>query len=478
MRRFLEEWRRFFVAVGGTAVATTITVIVSLFICASLLVSNADTNANGKVGAFIVGQVKLTVHNFSSKDRIRGRGSTAGVFKERFSPSVLSLSSSRPSSSPGEDKKKGTDQTQYSKRRRKESTTSRKNKHTDLPVSNNQTFPRSEAIHAGDDTMKKDVSADKQNNNVDGRPQVSTPRTNTDHTVSDTSTPDSSTAPSTTTTAAAAAAASTHTPDLMFTDALLQYSIDSFLSGQYDRPFKEDAPAPLPDLTAVETVDAALRALRKMDVVVSPYGGSTGNRDDDDRGLNGDDDTHSPSHGAAVLLRFCAPLSRAERWGLSSAGTVARSVSDMTTGHSGRVGGEIEKPSSDSWKELMRGSLTPHMLAKRMRCSQAFSGLLDWEHLDVSSSSPTTTQQLEKDCDDGRSTGTSNRADVDAVLYYSDENCDHDNSQKRSYKHRGETDVRDGKSTTAGTRDVIRFHMVRLNGVWLIESAEKISLKQ
>ena len=507
MCRCLEVRRRF-VAGVGTAAATTITAIVSLVICVSLLVSTADTYP--RVDAFIVDQVKIPVHYFSSSDRIRRMGSTTGVVEERVSPSALSLSSSRPSSSPEEDKKKGpSDQTQYRKRRRKESATNAKNKYTNLPVSN-QGFPRSEAMGSGDDdTMEKDESSNFQKNKIVNLQKVSKPIAKTDYSkldsvnkteidskqmntveapqqqsfdraaLSDTSSPDSYIEPTMTTTTTTTTTTSTNTPDLMFTDALLQYSIDSFLSGQYDRPFKEDAPAPLPDLTAVQTVDAALRALREMDVVVSKYGGGTGkNRDEDkyDRELNDDDDTHSISHGAAVLLRFCAPLSRAERWGLSSAGTVVNSDSGMNTEHSDHIGGEIKKQPFDSWKELMRGSLTPHMLAKRIRCSQDFSGLLDWEQLDVSLSSPTTTQQLEKDCDDDRSTGSSNRVDVDSVLYYSDNKSVHDNSQKRTYNRREK--AQSTESNAAEFRDVIRFHMVRLNGVWLIESAEKTTSKQ
>ncbi|KAL3780567.1 hypothetical protein HJC23_004159 [Cyclotella cryptica] len=109
----------------------------------------------------------------------------------------------------------------------------------------------------------------------------------------------------------------------------LSDSIDSFLAGDYAHPFSPDAAAPHPLLTAGETVDVSLRALRQLN---DPY----------------------PFHGAAVFLRFCMPLTRGERWG----------------------GG-------DPWKDLLRSSLTPSMLARNLRASPLFSCLLDWTSLDV-----------------------------------------------------------------------------------------------
>jgi hypothetical protein len=109
----------------------------------------------------------------------------------------------------------------------------------------------------------------------------------------------------------------------------LSDAIDSFLAGDYAHPFSPDAAAPHPLLTAGETVDVSLRALRQLN---EPY----------------------PCHGAAVFLRFCMPLTRGERWG----------------------GG-------DPWKDLLRSSLTPSMLARNLRASPLFSCLLDWTSLDV-----------------------------------------------------------------------------------------------
>lgn len=110
---------------------------------------------------------------------------------------------------------------------------------------------------------------------------------------------------------------------------ILSDSIDSFLAGDYAHPFAPDAPAPHPLLSAGKTVDASLRALRQMN---DPY----------------------PCHGAAVFLRFCMPLTRGER-----------------------LGGD------DPWKDILRSSLTPAMLARNIRASPQFSCLLDWTSLDV-----------------------------------------------------------------------------------------------
>jgi hypothetical protein len=171
-------------------------------------------------------------------------------------------------------------------------------------------------------------------------------------------------------------------------DALLEYSIDSFLRGDYDQPFAEDAAAPLPRMTPGSTVDAALRALRDLD-------------------------EPEPSHGAAVLVRFCAPLSRGERWGGSP-----------TSG-------------MDQWKEVTRGALTPTMLAKRIRASDEFSGLLDWSKLDVTEGATGERYLV-------------NVAFVNAALYFED-----------------------------GTEpSLIQFKLRRLSGVWLIDSAKKTEMEK
>lgn len=169
-------------------------------------------------------------------------------------------------------------------------------------------------------------------------------------------------------------------------DPQLEASIDSFLRGEYDRPFAEDAPAPHPGLGPGEAVDAALRSLRDLD-------------------------EPETSHGAAVFLRFCAPLSRGDRWGGGAAAT-------------------------DPWKEVLRGAITPTMLARRMRASQ-FAGLLDWETLDVTEglSIPTTREQL--------GVGTT-VAFVNAAVFFAG----------------------DGAEPA-----MIQFTLRKIGGVWLIDTA-------
>ena len=122
---------------------------------------------------------------------------------------------------------------------------------------------------------------------------------------------------------------------------LLEDDIDSFLRGEYDGTFAEDAPLPLPEYSPKETVENAINSLRALN-------------------------DPEPSHGAAVLLRFCAPLSRGERWG----------------------GGRGD----DAWKQLLRGSLTPTMLAKRLQMSE-FAGLLRFSKLDVMDGALSTGQR-------------------------------------------------------------------------------------
>eukprot|EP01083_Nonionella_stella_P124179 374837_1 len=160
-----------------------------------------------------------------------------------------------------------------------------------------------------------------------------------------------------------------------------EYSIDSFLMGEYDRPFAEDAAAPHPGLNPRETVENALYALRNLDVP-------------------------EVSHGAAVFLRFCAPLSRSDRWG-------------------GSVSGKRSE-----WKEMMRGALTPTMTSRRIRTSEQFSVLLDWERMD-------TTDGFSPEHRMG-----STVAFVNCSLFFG-----------------------------MGDPVIIQFSLLRINEVWLIDSA-------
>jgi hypothetical protein len=165
---------------------------------------------------------------------------------------------------------------------------------------------------------------------------------------------------------------------------LLGYAIDSFLRGDYNLQFADDAPAPHPGLSPGSSIETCLRSLRQLD---SP----------------------GPSHGAAVLMRFCVPLSRGERWGDST--------------RAGR----------DPWKEILRGALTPSMLARRIRASE-FSGLLDWTSLDVTEGA----YSLEKDL-----VGLPSIAFVNVALFFGD----------------------------GIEPSLIQFTLRRVGGVWLIDTA-------
>lgn len=170
----------------------------------------------------------------------------------------------------------------------------------------------------------------------------------------------------------------------MSEDEILGFAIDSFLRGSYDRPLV-NAPAPLPGLGAAESIDLALRSFRKID-------------------------EPSANHGAAVLMRFCLPLDRSERWG------------------------DADRP-MNPWKQVMRGSLTPAMLVRKLRASE-FSGLLDWSSLDVTEGSYSDETDL---------IGGPTVAVVSAALHF-------------------------GHGTEPS---MIIFTLRRLGGVWLIDSAQR-----
>jgi hypothetical protein len=175
------------------------------------------------------------------------------------------------------------------------------------------------------------------------------------------------------------------TPKQSQSQSITEYTIDSFLRGEYDRPFAEEAAAPTPELTPGMTIEESLKALRNLDYPE----------------LN---------HGAAVFMRFCAPLSRSDRWG----------------------GGVVDM---GGWKELMRGALTPQMLTNRLGQSRDFSVLLEWDTLDVTDGMSVPNERAELF---GIGSGV---AFVNAALY-------------------------------VGRRfEIVQFTLKKVSGVWLIETA-------
>ena len=183
-----------------------------------------------------------------------------------------------------------------------------------------------------------------------------------------------------------------------FLEDIEEYNIDSFLRGDYDRPFAEDAPAPHPGIVRPGfMLESALKALRALD----------------DPEL---------SHGAAVFLRFCVPLSRSERWG----------------------------GSSSAWKEILRGALTPNMFARRIEASTDFSILLRWQKMnivdDLSSTKSTANQRKKVKTSAGVGTYT-------ALV-----NVEFDSRE-------------DDDKTHADKAMTIQFVIQKYNGVWLVDDA-------
>ena len=172
---------------------------------------------------------------------------------------------------------------------------------------------------------------------------------------------------------------------LEVTDAeAFEASIDSFLDGEYSQPFEDDAAAPHPGLAPSETLDCALRSLRRMN---EPY----------------------ECHGAAVFMRFCVPLANSERWGLSN---------DL-----------------GPWKAILRGALSPNMLARQLRASSSFASLLDWKRLDVSDGFAIPSNRLELGV--GKTL-----AFVTAALYFE-----------------------------CGEPSIIQFTLRKIGGAWMIDDA-------
>jgi len=203
--------------------------------------------------------------------------------------------------------------------------------------------------------------------------------------------------------------------------AVLGYAIDAFLRGEYDREYAEDAPAPHPGLTPCAAVDAALRSLRDLN-------------------------DPNPSHGAAVFARFVLPLKRRERWGGgdSSSSSSSRRMKD---------GSSVEDP----FKEVLRGALTPSMLARRIRASTDFSGLLDWTALEV-------TEGVDGHADGSDSNPTGLFDDRPTVAYVN------------AILSFDSDDVRRGDERSRAVEpDIIQFTLKLFGGVWLIDTARKLT---
>jgi len=216
-----------------------------------------------------------------------------------------------------------------------------------------------------------------------------------------------------------------------------EFSIDSFLRGDYDRPFdNKQAPAPHPGLTPGDTVNIALRALRALNVP-------------------------EVDHGAAVFRTFCAELSRNDRWGggvantrgLKGGGCEGSSSSSSSirrgNGSDSSIGEEGTPKNSgiSLWKEILRGALTPTMFARRIRASDEFSILLDWERLDVTDGmavNPAYYAGREWDEGQRQLLGIgSTVAFVNAAMFF-------------------------GEGIEPS---IVQFTLVRMSGVWLIDTA-------
>jgi len=117
--------------------------------------------------------------------------------------------------------------------------------------------------------------------------------------------------------------------------------------------------------------------------------------------------------------------------------------SDSSTGEEG-----TPKNSGISlWKEILRGALTPTMFARRIRASDEFSILLDWERLDVTDGmavNPAYYAGREWDEGQRQLLGIgSTVAFVNAAMFF-------------------------GEGVEPS---IVQFTLVRISGVWLIDTA-------
>jgi len=141
-------------------------------------------------------------------------------------------------------------------------------------------------------------------------------------------------------------------------------------------------------------------------------------------------------HGAAVFASFCAELKRGERWG----GSVANRRVGVVVGGGGERG---SSSGASLWKEILRGALTPTMFARRIRSSDEFSILLDWERLDVTDGMAVSPSYYLGQRQVLGITGSETVAFVNAALFF-------------------------GEGVEPS---IVQFTLVKVRGVWLIDAA-------
>jgi hypothetical protein len=241
-------------------------------------------------------------------------------------------------------------------------------------------------------------------------------------------------------------------------DAFLEYSIDSFLRGDYysyyDRPntLEEDeegyAVAPLPGLSPSATVEQALQVLRKATTTTND----------------------SSCQAATCFLRFCVPLRRRERWSPPLPSTFSFSSSPTRNNNTNKN----RKPNATVWKELLRGSLTPTMFLRRLRASPDLSILLDWNKLDVTEGTIMSTGKEEDSAleDSVTVVNVAMYVDLDGTGTGSDKN----KALKKRRIDSISTFTVNGSSpppaTTTTTPEMLQIQLNRVGGVWLIESIQ------
>jgi len=205
-----------------------------------------------------------------------------------------------------------------------------------------------------------------------------------------------------------------------FLEDIEESNIDSFLRGDYDRPFAEDASAPHPGIIEPrQMLEIALKDLRALN----------------DPELN---------HGAAVFLRFCLPLSRNERWGGGGGG-----------------GGGSNHSTISAWKEILRGALTPNMFAKRIEASRDYNILLHWQRMNINQDTSNINHRKKSKSNYFGSSSTTKLVNVQ--FYLEDRNDDDDDEEEEEDK------LEPNKAI------IIQFVIQKHNGVWLIEDAVRLS---
>lgn len=211
-------------------------------------------------------------------------------------------------------------------------------------------------------------------------------------------------------------------------------------------------------ITPAQTIRSALQLLRGATKKIKIKQNRRRGKNNDKRRKNDDSVIASD-----FLSMYCLPLTRTERYSSSS----------TSTGTLGGEGSQQKSSSSSSntenkfysWKEIMRGSITPKMFLARIRSSD-FSALLDWTNISVTEGLSISMGGTAMNEDEELLTGEEEEGDEE------DDIDDDEQERDFSMRHKTYAYVNAAVFFEDGIEPlIIQFSLRKVMGRWLIDNA-------